>query len=68
MTAESKNLIDLNCILFSVEVAISLSDGQTKVIPGECETVFGKNTLHTLFSHVDLYVNSRLIPQRNNCY
>ena len=53
VAAEAKNLIDLNRISLCVEVAIYLEDGK----PGDVEAVFSKNTLHTLFSQQELYLN-----------
>ena len=66
--AEAKNLIDLNRIVLSVEVAIYLEDGKTKAKPGDFDAVFSNNTLHTLFSHAELYLNGKLISHSNNCY
>ena len=66
--AEAKNLIDLNRIVLSVEVAIYHDDGKTKAKPGEFEAVFSNNTLHTLFSYKELYLNGKLISHSNNCY
>lgn len=68
VAAEAKNLIDLNRILLSVEVAMYHEDGKTRVKPGENNVVFTNNTLHTLFSHAELYLNGKLISHSNNCY
>ena len=66
--AEAKNLIDLNHIVLSVEVAVYHDDGKTRAKPGEFEAVFSNNTLHILFSHAELYLNGKLISHCNNCY
>ena len=68
VAAEAKNLIDLNRIILCVEVAIYLEDGKTKAKPGDVDVVFSNNTLHTLFSHAELYLNEKLISHSNNCY
>ena len=68
VAAEAKNLIDLNRIVLSVEVAIYHEDGKTKAKPGDFDAVFSNNTLHTLFSHAELYLNGKLISHSNNCY
>ena len=68
VAAEAKNLIDLNRIILCVEVAINLEDGKTKAKPGDVDVVFSNNTLHTLFSHAELYLNEKLISHSNNCY
>ena len=68
VTAEAKNLIDLNRILLSVKVGVYTEDGKTRAKVNEYPTVFSNNTLHTLFSHAELYLNGKLIPHSNNCY
>ena len=68
IAAEAKNLIDLNRIQLSVEVGIYHEDGKTKAKPGDFDVVFSNNTLHTLFSHAELYLNEKLISHSNNCY
>ena len=67
VAAESKNLIDLNRIVLSVEVAIYHDDGKSKAKPGDFEAVFSNNTLHTLFSHAELCLVGKLISHSNNC-
>ena len=59
VAAEAKNLINLNRIILCVEVAIYLEDGKTKSKPGDVDVVFSNNTLHTLFSHAELYQNEK---------
>ena len=60
VAAEAKKLIDLNRIVLSVEVAIYQED-EKKAKPGDFDAVFSNNTLHTLFSHAELYLNGKLI-------
>ena len=68
VAAEAKNLIDLNRIVLCVEVAIYLEDGKIKAKPGDFDVVFSNNTLHTLFSHAEFYLDEKLISHSNNCY
>ena len=68
ITAEAKSLIDLNRILLSVKVGIYTEDGETRAKVNEHPIVFSNNTLHTLFSHSELYLNGKLISHSNNCY
>ena len=68
VTAEAKNLIDLNRILLSVKVGVYTEDGKTRVEVNEYTTVFSNNTFHTLFSHAELYLNGKFISHSNNCY
>ena len=65
IAAEAKSLIDLNRILLSAKVGIYTEDG-AKV--NDHPIVFSNNTLHTLFSHAELYLNDKLISHSNNCY
>ena len=68
VTAEVKNLIDLNRILLSVNVDVYKKDGKTRAKMNEPPIGFSTNTLHTLFSHADLYLNGKLFSHSNNCY
>ena len=68
ISAESKNLIDLNRIVLNVKVGIYQEDGKDRLKVNEQNIVFGNNTLHTLFSHAELYLNGKLISHSNNCY
>ena len=68
VTAEAKNFIDLNRILLSVKFGVYTEDGKTRAKVKENPIVFSNNTLHTLFSHAELYLNGKLISQSNNCY
>jgi len=49
ITAEAKNLIDLNRILLSVKVGIYAEDGKTRIKVNEHLVVFYKITHFTLF-------------------
>ena len=68
ITAETKSLIDLTRILLSVKVGIYTEDGKTRARVKEHPIVFSNNTLQTLFSHAELYLNGKLISHSNNCY
>ena len=68
ITAEEKNLIDLNRIVLSVKVGIYTEEEKTPAIINEHTVVFVNNTLNTLFSHAELYLNGTLISHSNNCY
>ena len=58
----------MNRILLSVKVGIYTEDGKTRAKVNEHPVVFSNNTLHTLFSHAELYLNGKLISHSNNCY
>ena len=68
VTAEAKNLIDLNRIMLSVKVGVYTEDGKNRAKTNEYPISFSNNTLHTLFSHAELYLNVKLISHSNNCY
>ena len=68
VTAEAKNLIDLNRILLSVKVGVYTEDRKTRAKVNEHPIVFSNNTLHTLFSHAELYLNGQLISHSNDYY
>ena len=68
VTAEANSLIDLNRILLSVKVGVYREDGKTRAKVNQHPIVFSNNTLHTLFSHAELYLNGKLISHSNNCY
>ena len=63
--AEAKSLIDLNRIVLIVKVGIY---GKTRAKVNEHPIIFSNTTLHTLFSHAELYLNGKLISHSNNCY
>ena len=66
--AEAKSLIDLNRILLSVKDGIYTEDAKTRAKVNEHPVVYSNNTLHTLFSHAEFYLNGKLISHSNNCY
>ena len=68
VTAENKNCIDLNRICLSLEVCLYQPDGTEKVKPADVELTFANNTLHSLFSHVEMFLNGKLTSSRNNNY
>ena len=68
VTTEAKNFTKLNRIVLSVKVGVYTEDGNTRAKVNEHPTVFSNNTLHTLLSHAELYLNGELISQSNNCY
>ena len=45
-----------------------MEDRKTCAKIKEQSGVFSKNTLHTLFSHAELYLNGKLNSHSNNCY
>ena len=68
VTADNKNCIDLNRICLALEVSIYQPDGKTKLAPGDLPLLYSNNTLHSLFSHVELFLNGKLISTSNNNY
>ena len=68
VTAEAKNLIDLNCILLSVKVGVYTEDGKNRAKVNEYPIVFSNNALHTMFCHAEFFLNGKLISHSNNCY
>ena len=68
VTAEAKNLIDLNRILLSVKVGVYTEDGKTRAKVNEHPIAFPSNTLDTLFSHAELSLNGKLFSHSKNCY
>ena len=66
VTAENKKCIDLNRICLSLEVCLYQPDGTEKVKPADVELTFANNTLHSLFSHVEMFLNGKLISSSNN--
>ena len=68
VNAENKNCIDLNRICLSLEVCLCQPDGTEKVKPADVELTFANNTLHSLFSHVEMFLNGKLISSSNNNY
>ena len=68
MLQQRLKTIDLNRILFSVKVGVYTEDGKIRTKVNEHPIVLSNNTLHTLFSHAELYLNGKLFSHSNNCY
>ena len=68
VTAENKDCIDFNHIRLFPEVCLYQPDGTEKVKPADVELTFANNTLHSLFSHVEMFLNGKLISSSNNNY
>ena len=56
----------MNRICLSLEVCLYQPGGTEKVKPGDVELTFANNTLHSLFSHVEMFLNRKLISSSNN--
>ena len=67
LTVDSKNCIDLNRICLSLEVTL-YKPNETDRLDGSENIIFANNTLHSLFSHVELFRNEKLISSSNNNY
>ena len=67
VTADSKNCIDLNRICLALEVTLYKPDGKDAA-DGSENIIFANNTLHSLFSHVELFLNENVISSSNNNY
>ena len=67
LTSNSRNLIDLNKITIDLECAIYDADGKTPA-EGSIPVCFTNNTLHSLFSHAEVFLNGILISTSNNAY
>ena len=67
VTSASRNLIDLNKITLDLECAICDADGKTTA-EGSMPVCFTNNTLHSLFSLVEVFLNGILISTTNNAY
>ena len=68
VTAENKNCRDLNRICLAVEICIYQPDGSEKLEPADVDLIFANNTLHSLFSLVEMFLNGKLISSSNNNY
>ena len=69
VTAENKNCIDLKRICLALDVPLYTPDGKTLVKPGtDPVLIYGNNLLQSLFSHVELFLNGKLISISNNNY
>ena len=67
VTSDSRILIDWNKITLDLECAISDADGKTPA-EGSFQVCFTNNTLHSLFSHAEVFLNGILISTSNNDY
>lgn len=67
VTSDNRNLIDLNKIILDLECSIYAADGKT---PAEesIPVCFTNNTLHSLFSHAEVFLNGILVSSSNNAY
>ena len=69
VTTENKTGIDLNRICLALDVSLYTPDGKTLVEPGTDPVLFyGNNLLHSVFSHILLFFNGKLISSSNNNY
>ena len=60
--------IDLNRICLPIEVFLYQPDGTEKVKPADVDLTFANNTLHSLFSHVEMFLHGKMISSSNNNY
>ena len=67
VTSDSRNLIELNKIILDVESAIFNADGKTSA-EGTISVFFNNNTLQSLPSHAEVFLNGILISTSNNSY
>ena len=68
VTAGSKNCIDLNRICLAIELCLYQPDGTEKIKPADVDLTFANNTLHSLFSHAEMFLNGKLNSSSNNNY
>ena len=66
VTSDSRKLIDLNKITPDLDCPIYDADGKTPA-EGSIPVCF-TNTLHSLFSHAEVFLNGILISTSNNAY
>ena len=67
VTSDNRNLVDLNKIVLDIDCAIYKADGKTpaeEVLP----VCFANNTLHSLFSHAEVFLDGILVSSSNNAY
>ena len=67
VTADSENCMELNRICLSLQVTLYKANG-TDRLDGSENIIFANNTLHYLFSHVELFLIEKLISRSNNNY
>ena len=68
VSTENKNCVDLNRFCLAIEVCLYQPDGTEKVKPADVDMTFVNNTLHSLFSHVEMLLNGKLISTSKNNY
>ena len=69
VSGDTRNCIDLNLIQISVHASIYNSDGSEKLKSDDGKTViFANNSLHSLFSQCEIYLNGVLVSDSNNSY
>ena len=69
VSGDNRNCIDLNYIHLSLVASIYDADGRNKVKASDGTALFFTNdTLHSLFSQVEVYLNGCLISDSNNTY
>ena len=66
VTSNNKNCTDLNRFCLGLDVKLYNPDGEDVATPDNL--LFSNNTLHSLFSHVELFLNGKLISSSNNNY
>ena len=67
VTSDSRNLIDLNTITLDLECAIYDADAKPPA-EGSIPVCFTNNTLHSLFSHPEVFLNEILVSTSNNAF
>ena len=66
---DQRNCIDLNFLQLGLQVAIYTPDGKDRIKTSDAnKVVFANNSLHSLFSQVEVYANGILISDSNNTY
>ena len=69
ISGDQRNCIDMNYIHLAVQAAIYKPNGQEKIDYSYGEpVVFTNNTLHSLFSQIEIYLNGILVADSNNTY
>ena len=67
MSADSKIYINLNRVCLSLQVTLYKPNGTYRLI-GSVNIIFANNTHDSLYSHVELFINEKLISSRNYNY
>ena len=68
VSAENKNCIHLKRLCLALEVCIYGPDGKDKIKPADVDLTITNNILHSLFSHVELFLDGKLVSSSNNNY